>query len=310
MSRKVWLVRRRFAVRNRLRLPRRSCISSPATHTPGSTRTSVRFSRTRRIGPGRIFTLPVGACSLLNTTVRFWRSRVASPWTSRNCVECVTGSNRMQNCAGRCSDRIAFSPGARSTVSITIFSSSRSYVSSAGRSTPELQKICRKYSEKGSVSGSCASMRRTRGLVTRCAQRAGVFVMAHAFERGIRVQHAAAAGAEHVPRQLEQPESRAMKKCADGALLVDTVACREVQHIDATELAVRRPLDVLLDGGGSNRVGRLPEDLEQRLCFAHRPSLPQRGAVLTGAPALTGRLPCDQMAANARTHSATRSGPR
>ena len=27
---------------------------------------------------------------MLNTTVRLWRSRVTSPFTSKNCVECVT----------------------------------------------------------------------------------------------------------------------------------------------------------------------------------------------------------------------------
>ena len=119
---------------------------------------------------------------------------------------------------------------------------------------PELQKICRKYSGKGQrvrvVRLDAAHARIhgerhldhlvERGLVTRCAQRARVFLTAYAFERGVRVQHAAAAGAKHVPRQLEQPESRAMQKCADGTLLVDAVACREIQDVDAAELAVRR----------------------------------------------------------------------
>src|SRR6266571_3494676 len=120
MSRNVWLVSRRLAVRNGRRLPSRSWSLSPAIHTPGSTRASVRFSSEIRSGPGRIARVAFGALTLLKTTVRFWRSRVGSPLTSMNCAECVTGSNTITNCAGSCSDSEARSPGGSSIESSTI----------------------------------------------------------------------------------------------------------------------------------------------------------------------------------------------
>ena len=63
---------------------------------------------TSRNGPGRISTVPFCAKTLLKTTVRFCRSRVGSPFTSMNCVVCVTGSNTMQNSDGSCTDISAF----------------------------------------------------------------------------------------------------------------------------------------------------------------------------------------------------------
>ena len=162
MSRKVWLVRSRLAVRNARRLPSRWCSFSPAIHTDGSVRTSVRLSNDSRSGPGRSSVVPVGACILLKIIARLCRSRVGSPLTSMKCAACVTGSNTMMNSAGSCSDIEAFSPGANSMASSVISSISSSRPVS-GRSTPEPQKICRKYSTIGSRCGSCAAMRRTRG---------------------------------------------------------------------------------------------------------------------------------------------------
>ena len=88
-------------------------------------------------------------------------------------------------------------------------------------------------------------------------------------------------GTKDVPGQLEQTESRAVKKRADGTLLVKTVACRKIQNIDAAELAVRRPLHVLLDGGRDSGVSRLPQGREQSLRFGHRRSLPESRCGLT-----------------------------
>src|SRR5579862_709272 len=108
-----------------------------------------------------------------------------------------------------------------------------------------------------------------RGLVTRCAQRTRVFLAVHALERRVRVQHPTAAGAEDVPRQLEQSESRRMEKSANHTLLVEVAACREIQDIDAAKIAVRCLLYVLVDGSRNRGVGGLPQDREQGLCFAH-----------------------------------------
>ena len=53
MSRKVWLVKSRLAVRNGRRRSISSSSASPAIHTPGKSRRRVRFSSDSRNGPGR-----------------------------------------------------------------------------------------------------------------------------------------------------------------------------------------------------------------------------------------------------------------
>ena len=60
----------RFAVSTGLRRCRRSSNDRFATHTAGSTRLSVRFSKVRRSGPGRKPTVSTGTCTLLKTVVR------------------------------------------------------------------------------------------------------------------------------------------------------------------------------------------------------------------------------------------------
>src|SRR6266567_4476700 len=80
-----------------------------------------------------------------------------------NWAECVTGSNTMMNCGGSCSDSTAFSPAGSSSAS-SVTSSVNDSKDSLLRSTPELQNTCLKYSQSGSVFGSCAAMRRIRGL--------------------------------------------------------------------------------------------------------------------------------------------------
>ena len=83
-----------------------------------------------------------------------------------NCAACVTGSNTMMNCGGNCSDSTAFSPAGSSSASSTTSSDSDAN-DSLLRSTPELQNTCLKYSQIGSVLGSCAAIRRTRGLTVK-----------------------------------------------------------------------------------------------------------------------------------------------
>ena len=83
-----------------------------------------------------------------------------------NVAACVTGSNTMMNCAGSCSDSTAFSPAGNSSAS-SVTSSVNAVNDSLLKSTPELQKICLKYSQIGNVLGSCAAIRRTRGLTVK-----------------------------------------------------------------------------------------------------------------------------------------------
>jgi len=72
----------------------------------------------------------------------------------------------MMNSLGNCSDSTAFSPAGSSSVS-SVTSSVSDAKDSLLRSTPELQNTCLKYSHTGSVFGSCAAIRLTRGLTVK-----------------------------------------------------------------------------------------------------------------------------------------------
>src|SRR5216683_2277879 len=99
-----------------------------------------------------------------------------------NWAEWVTGSNTMMNSFGSCSDSTAFSPAGSSSASSTTSLESDANDSSS-KSTPELQKICLKYSQIGSVFGSCAAIRRTRGLTVKatstCSSTEASYPQAH-----------------------------------------------------------------------------------------------------------------------------------
>src|SRR4029453_4084667 len=94
-------------------------------------------------------------------------SRVGSPFTSMNCDMWATGSNTIKNASGRCSESSTFSPGGSSTECSVISLMSSAKASSSGKSTPELQNNCLKYSIHGSACGSCAAIFRTRGLTVK-----------------------------------------------------------------------------------------------------------------------------------------------
>src|ERR1700680_1317495 len=83
-----------------------------------------------------------------------------------NWAACVTGSNTMMNSPGNCNDITALSCGGSSSVS-SVTSSVSDANDSLLRSTPELQNTCLKYSQTGSVLGSCAAMRLIRGLTVK-----------------------------------------------------------------------------------------------------------------------------------------------
>ncbi|MGY4432058.1 hypothetical protein ACVWWO_004535 [Bradyrhizobium sp. F1.13.1] len=72
----------------------------------------------------------------------------------------------MMKSFGSCSDMVAFSPAGSSIVS-SVTSLASVANDSLLKSTPELQNTCLKYSHTGSVSGSCAAMRRTRELTVK-----------------------------------------------------------------------------------------------------------------------------------------------
>src|SRR5439155_11866098 len=75
-----------------------------------------------------------------------------------------------------------------------------------------------------------------------------VVVAVDALQRLARLEHAAAARAQHVPRQLENPEPGSVQKCGDRTFFIEMPPCREIQHVDAAKRAIRGVLDQRLDG--------------------------------------------------------------
>ena len=108
------------------------------------------------------------------------------------------------------------------------------------------------------------------GLIAGSAETAIILVAIDGFERRAGIEHAAAAGTNHVPGQFEETEPGRVQKRSDHPLLVEPVLRREGERIDAAEIAVRRVADRGLDGRNAVGVGRLPQRTEKRFKFAHR----------------------------------------
>ncbi len=89
------------------------------------------------------------------------------------------------------------------------------------------------------------------------AQPAMIVILAQRFQRTVGIEHAAAAGAEHVPVEVEQTEPGGMEKAGDHALFIEAGALREIQHVDPVELMVLAILDQPQNRIGDRRVGGL-----------------------------------------------------
>ncbi len=94
------------------------------------------------------------------------------------------------------------------------------------------------------------------------AERADIFVAIDGLERGARVEHSAAARAQHIPRQFENAEPRGMQKGRDDTLVIESLPCREIDQVDAAQLAVRGLGYKTLDRRHRFGVDRLPQDRE------------------------------------------------
>ena len=112
-----------------------------------------------------------------------------------------------------------------------------------------------------------------RGLIAAGAQAAMIVVVTQRFQRGVGIEHAAAAGTQHVPGQFEQAEPRGMEEAGDHPLFVEPGTLREIQHVDAVELVVLALLDQLQDRVGNRRIGGLPQHRKLGLDVAHAGTL-------------------------------------
>src|SRR4029077_5745811 len=94
-----------------------------------------------------------------------------------------------------------------------------------------------------------------------------------ALQRGVDVEHAATARAQHVPRQLEQADAGRVQEGGNRLLFVEAAGVAEIEDVDAAELVVWRVVDQPLDGGDAVRVRCLAQNCEQCLRFTHDPRL-------------------------------------
>ena len=107
-----------------------------------------------------------------------------------------------------------------------------------------------------------------RGLVAAGAERAVVILFVHGAELLVGVEHAAAAGAQHVPAQFEQAEPRGVQEAADGLFLVEPALFGKVQHVDAAQRPILAVADQRFDRGGDLGIGGIAERAEQGLGLA------------------------------------------
>ena len=210
------------------------------------------------------------------------RSRVGSPLTSMNCVPWVTGSKAITNSLGNCTDNTALPPGGRSIEVDGEFGETVAQcIRQVDARAPEYLAIIFDFGERIGVMGADMANPRADGecdldhfveggLVARGAQPAIIFVAIDGFERRPGVEHAAATGTNNVPGQFKQTEPGSVQKRGDDAFLVEAMLRREVEYINAAQIAVGRIPDRGFDGGNAFGVGRLPQRAEKSFGFAHR----------------------------------------
>ena len=182
------------------------------------------------------------------------------------CAACVTGSNTMTNSAGSCTDICALLAGAEldridGDLFQDLFEAGLRQIDAGAPENlaevfPHRQhvRIVRRdpAHPRADREGDLDHLVERR-LVGLRAQRAVVGLLVHRLELQARIEHAAAARAQHVPVQLEQAEPRGVQEGADDLLLVEPALGGERQHVDADRCAVLAVADQRLDRGEHRR---------------------------------------------------------
>ena len=106
-------------------------------------------------------------------------------------------------------------------------------------------------------------------LVAGCTEATAIFRPCDGLEGGIGVKHAAAATAENVPVQIEQPEPRRVQQACNDALFVELCPAGEIERVDAAERGIRRVLDQPLDRVRHIRLSRLSQRRKESFGLAH-----------------------------------------
>jgi hypothetical protein len=185
----------------------------------------------------------------------------------------------MTKSLGNCTDSTAFSPGG-SSIDKRGEAVPQGFRQVDARAPEDLAVVFHFGQRIGTV-GSDAAYARAYGegnlhhlvedrLVSRSAQPARIFLAIEGLEGRAGIEHAAAAGTEHVPRQLEQAEPRRVQEGGDHPLFIEAILGGEGERVDAAEVAIGRLAHRALDRGNTLGVGRLPQHAEKGFGFAHR----------------------------------------
>ena len=102
-----------------------------------------------------------------------------------------------------------------------------------------------------------------RRLVVEIAEGAVILLGAHALERRIGVEHAAAARAEHVPRHVQKADLAGLQERRDRPLFVEPFVAGKVEHVDARQLAIGRIAHKSFKRGDTIGISRLPQNCKQ-----------------------------------------------
>src|ERR1700760_1951622 len=96
-----------------------------------------------------------------------------------------------------------------------------------------------------------------------------IVIAAKRLQRVMRIKHAAASGAEHVPGKVEQSKPGGVQEAGNDLLFVEAVGFRELQDVDAVELVVLAIPDKMDDGSGNCRIGDLLQRRKLGFQFTH-----------------------------------------
>src|SRR6201998_2504660 len=89
----------------------------------------------------------------------------------------------------------------------------------------------------------------------------------------MRVQHAAAAGAKHVPGEIEQAKPRGVQEAGNHLFFVEAGALGKVQGVDSIELMIFTVFDQPCDGIRDGPIGGLLQNRKLGLDVAHDSNL-------------------------------------
>jgi hypothetical protein len=106
-------------------------------------------------------------------------------------------------------------------------------------------------------------------------QRAIILVVIEGLEGRAGLQHSAAAGAQHIPRQVEQTEARGVQKRGDGLFVIEPMHGGEIEDVDPAQRAIAAVAHQPLYRIDGRPVGELANHVEQRPGFAHALSIAQ-----------------------------------